>query len=323
MRCVIEDIETVPEGEKLEARAALNSYSWSTPNDDDGNTGETFYIPYTITQIFPASGPASGGTDVIIQGKGFVEGSTDLPRCRFGTPSNYVIVEADVLSYNRMACRTPEGVSGSKYAQWPTDLPFAVALTSDVFEPWTQTSHKFRFYQQPVISRLEPATIAVGDIKEVRAIIDFDPETPENVFFEPMPVRKVNQDDDDEDSEGTYMATMGAFNQLKCNFGRFGDTDAVFVDEQTIKCTTPSIADDPNDIYVEEISFSVSLNGMTFPEEGEDTTLPFTFEGTGEAAGLLPVVLFIVALGLLIAAFIYYCSASISFQSYMGNDDRQ
>mmetsp|Transcript_47133 Transcript_47133/g.62402 ORF Transcript_47133/g.62402 Transcript_47133/m.62402 type:complete len:107 (-) Transcript_47133:144-464(-) len=102
------------------------------------------------------------------------------------------------------------------------------------------------------------------------------------------------------------MATMGSVNQLKCSFGRFGDSDAVFVDERTIKCVTPSVSDDPNDIGAEEVSFSVSMNGLTFAEEGSEDTLPFTFEGTAEPMGLLPVVLTIFALGILIAAAIYF-----------------
>lgn len=228
-----------------------------------------------------------------------------MPRCRFGTPANYVIVDADILSYNRIACRTPEGVTVTKPATWPADVPFSVALTSDSFEPWTQTSHKFRFYQQPVISRIEPEKVSVGDIKQITVYIDADPEMPENTFFEPMPTRKMANDDDDEE-EGTYMATMGSFNQLKCSFGRFGDTDAVFVDEYTVKCATPSVSDDPSDIYAEEISFSVSMNGLTFPEEGDEATKPFVFEGTAEPMGLLPVVLFIFAIGVLIAVFIFY-----------------
>ena len=139
MRCVIEDMETVPEGERLEAKAALNSYSWSEINDDLGDTGETFYVPYMVSQIFPQSGPATGGTDVIIQGRGFVESDsgTDNPRCRFGTPANYVIVEADILSYNRMACRTPEGFVATGTASFPDDVPFSIAINGDHFEPWT------------------------------------------------------------------------------------------------------------------------------------------------------------------------------------------
>ena len=224
-------------------------------------------------------------------------------------------MEADILSYNRMACRTPEGLSLQVHRPevWPVDVPIAVALTSDTFEPWTETSHKFRFYQQPSITKIEPEKISVGEIKEVVVTIEDDPELPENVFFEPMPVRMVH--DSDEDEDGTYMATMGSFRQLKCSFGRFGDTDAVFVDERTVKCATPSVDEDPNDIYQEEVSFSVTMNGMTFPEEGGEGTVPFTFEGTGEASGLLPIVLFILALGLLVAAVIIWFNDWFNLQS--------
>lgn len=45
---MIEDIETVPEGERLSAQAALNSYSWSEVNDDLGDTGYTFFVPYSV-----------------------------------------------------------------------------------------------------------------------------------------------------------------------------------------------------------------------------------------------------------------------------------
>ena len=59
-----------------------------------------------------------------------------------------------------------------------------------------------------------PADVSLGEIKEVTLIIDEDPEKPENVFFEPMPLRMVASGGEDEEEEegGTYMATMGAFN---------------------------------------------------------------------------------------------------------------
>jgi len=69
-------------------------------------------------------------------------------------------------------------------------------------------------------------------MQEVLVEIDDDPENPDNVFFEPMPVRMKASAEDEEEEEGTYMATMGSVNQLKCSFGRFGDTDAVFVNER-------------------------------------------------------------------------------------------
>ena len=51
MTCVVEDMETVPEGDRLPARVALNSYSWTDTVDEE--TGSTFFVPYTIFVIYP------------------------------------------------------------------------------------------------------------------------------------------------------------------------------------------------------------------------------------------------------------------------------
>jgi hypothetical protein len=66
-------------------------------------------------------------------------------------------------------------------------VPFSVALLADSFEPWTDTGHKFRFFKQPIISKVEPNEIEVGQITSV--IVSIDPELtgPSNIFFEPIP----------------------------------------------------------------------------------------------------------------------------------------
>ena len=117
---------------------ALNGYSWTTPNN------QSEFEPYGITSMYPNSGPTSGITDVIVEGKGFEDDG--MARCRFGTPANYAIVEAQVLSYERMVCRSPEGFQPLPPGTLPEDVPFSIAFTSDEFDPWTETSHKFRFY---------------------------------------------------------------------------------------------------------------------------------------------------------------------------------
>jgi len=69
---------------------AMNSYSWSPL------TNLTYFLPYGVETIYPNSGPTTGVTDVIIQGKGF-EDEQGQARCRFGVPANYAIVEAQVM----------------------------------------------------------------------------------------------------------------------------------------------------------------------------------------------------------------------------------
>mgnify|MGYP002358855560 FL=1 len=83
-----------------------------------------------------------------------MDGSTI--RCRFGSPSNYAIVDAQILSYERLACRAPSGFQPLPPAQFPIDAPFSIAIGNDEYDPWTETSHKFRFYDQPILVRSEP-----------------------------------------------------------------------------------------------------------------------------------------------------------------------
>jgi hypothetical protein len=73
MSCVVEDMETVPEGERLPARVALNSYSWTETFENEETGGSTYFVPYTVTVIYPQDGPVTGGTDILIQGVGFVQ----------------------------------------------------------------------------------------------------------------------------------------------------------------------------------------------------------------------------------------------------------
>lgn len=129
----------------------LNSYSWTQVNTN------TQFIPYGIEQIYPNSGPTSGVTDVVVKGKGFTElDSNTVARCRFGTPANYAIVDAQVVSYDRLACRAPSEFKLSPPSVFPQDLPFSIALTTDEYDPWTESSHKFRLYDQPTLLRSDP-----------------------------------------------------------------------------------------------------------------------------------------------------------------------
>jgi len=55
-------------------------------------------------------------------------------------------------------------------------------------------------------------------------------------------------------------------NQIKCKFGRFGETLAVIVNSTALKCVTPSVSDDPEDIYREKVKFTISMNGFDFDD---------------------------------------------------------
>jgi len=82
-----------------------------------------------------------------------------------------------------------------------------------------------------------------------------------------VPVNKIEPDSDEDDNTAFQM---GSFVMIKCSFGRFGETPAVYYNSTTIKCLTPSVPDDPDDIYEEEVDFLVTLNGFDYDNDNSD-----------------------------------------------------
>lgn len=178
----------------------MNSYSWTALNN------LTYFLPYGIDNIYPNSGPTTGVTDVIIQGKGFVDEEGNTARCRFGTPANYAIVDAQILSYERLACKAPSEYKLTPPSTFPEDVPFSIAFTSDENEPWTETSHKFRFYDQPALVKSDPLEVEVGTITEVLVWAEENSE-----FFEPVPAMKPTSS-----NEGVESTNIGGLSGITC-----------------------------------------------------------------------------------------------------------
>ena len=51
------------------------------------------------------------------------------------------------IAYERLVCRAPADYTLIAPSTFPEDVPFSIALTNDEYDPWTETSHKFRFYE--------------------------------------------------------------------------------------------------------------------------------------------------------------------------------
>ena len=191
----------------------------------------------------------------MVQGKGFISEEGVTPRCRFGTPANYAIVEAEILSYTRLACRTPENLPNTPTSSLPRDIPFSVAISGDEFNPWTRTPHKFRFYDQPVLEKVEPEESEVSRLQEVIVSVGEDSE-----FFDPLPQTPTPLEEGQEMSTEDVESRQG-LSSIKCKFGRFGESNGVFIDQTKIKCTTPPIDDSPDSIYRETVTLAVAMNG--------------------------------------------------------------
>ena len=178
-------MQTVAEGERLPAQVSLNGYSWTKTFED--KQGSTFFLPYTVNAIFPNSGKFEGGTEIIVVGSGFSNDENLSPRCRFGTPKNYAVVAAQVLSFNKMICKSPPMPTIKATESLPLEVPISVAFNSDVFEPFTETHHRFRYYNVPKITKITPEVVDVGYITEVYSLIDPKIAGKNNLFFKSFP----------------------------------------------------------------------------------------------------------------------------------------
>jgi hypothetical protein len=300
IRCVVEDMDAVPQGQQLPAQVALNGYSWTKTVSN--SQGSTFFTPYTVNGIFPNSGRVTGGTEVLVIGSGFVKHPNFAPRCKFGTAKNFKIVAAQIVNYNKMVCVTPSFTNLQKNQALPFDVPFSIALTEDEYEPFTATLHHFRYYNTPLYHSVTLHEVDVGTIKEQYVKLDPAAIKKGKGFFEPYPGQLSKfETGTSNDPQANLAASLLQESTFYCRFGRFGDTPAIYVNETTVKCLTPYILESPADIYREKVTFSLSLNGY----DEEITGYEFTFVGTAPWISMSSIIITIFILGLVIFAFIW------------------
>lgn len=177
-------------------------------------------------------------------------------------------------------------------------MPFAVAISGDEFSPWTKTSQKFRFYTQPSYDVVTPIEADVGRVSEVFVSAAEDSE-----FFEPMPLTPLalTEDGQPDPDESAKPAPLSA---MRCRFGRFGETNAVFINSTTIKCTTPPGDDPPDAIYRESVILSVAMNGQDFEEDATGTE--FTFVGTAPYISFATIIMTLLAVAFVAYAVTVY-----------------
>lgn len=82
---------------------------------------------------------------------------------------------------------------------------------------------------------------------------------------------------------------------MKCKFGRFGETNAMFVNQTTVKCTTPATDEPADSIYRETVVVAVAMNGQDYLED--QSTAEFTFVGTAPYISFATILLTLLAIG--------------------------
>ena len=286
-------VRTKP-GEKVE-NATGYDFSISLNNDSfvPPQNGEKFK-GYSVNYVQPASGPISGGTLITVHGYGFTK--SDNIRCRFGTSGWFSITEATYIDSNTITCFSPTDFTIPKEGQLPFSVPFSVAFSEDEFDPWTETSHFFTFYESPKLIRNEPKE---GKASETKAI-DVDTEDTET-YSEPVCLIKEENYDVIGDDKSHKKGERIEYQPIKCKFGRFGTTEGTYINKTRVICYTPPIKN-PDDIGYEKVDIEVALNGQDFIK-GSDVTYTFIGEGAGKMIWVyILMILFIAILAVLLVA---------------------
>jgi hypothetical protein len=176
IKCVVDEMDLVNEGEEHTASVALNSYSWPK------KVTPLTYIPYGVTNVSPSSGPYTGYTEILVTGKGFTNEIAENAKCRFGIDSNNIVVEAEVMDYTKLICKSPPDFKLPNGADEFLSVPFGIAFNKEELQPWTEDLHRFRFYTQPKIVEANPDEINIPKMAEIFVTADEGTR-----FFEPVP----------------------------------------------------------------------------------------------------------------------------------------
>lgn len=107
----------------------------------------------------------------------------------------------------------------------------------------------------------------------------------------------------------TYKDKRPSYDIL-CRFGRFKDGIGTFVNKTTIKCAIPSIKEDADQIWREDVTLVIAQNGKDFDDEFSDVSVLFV--GTGSPLGFWSAILATLLIALLIVALVFFCGAWLS-----------
>lgn len=80
-------------------------------------------------------------------------------------------------------CKSPAEFKLPETSDSTISVPIGIGFLEDEFEPWTESTHRFRFYSPPSLVRAEPEEIEVGKMAEVYIFADDNSEFFERKLF--------------------------------------------------------------------------------------------------------------------------------------------
>jgi hypothetical protein len=305
VRCVFDNLPVEPveftekdDGTKVKSgnpiQVALNGVTFTKKNP------KLLINTYSIEEITPVSGPIETGTIIVVKGSGFTK--SENIRCRFGVPGYFAYTEGTFIDYNKITCPSPKGFEIPNGGGLPFTVPFSIAFNDDEFNPWTQTSHVFTFYQTPDVVIVTPSEVNTTSIVPVYLKAD----TEEQQFFS-MPLASIREDEYQVlNKEGEHIRKVKKTvvdQPIKCRFGKHGVTEADFLNQTDISCLTPKFQDEDDDIVYEEVHLEVAPNGVDFIDAGKINLKGQEAKSVGCMYCILAIlgILFLAAIGALIA----------------------
>lgn len=209
--------------------------------------------------------------------------------------SNYHIVDAEVIDYTKLVCRSPQADFNNFENSVSISVPFSISFGEQENKPWTQDLHRFRFYKQPILSYAVPNEISVRKKTEIYVFADES-----SSFLQPVPTHSGVQD---------HHGTSG----VSCSFGEFGTSMGMYVNQTTILCLTPHISGSTDDYSSTTVTVGVAMNGQDFLEETSQAEV--TFVGTGSSNAFLNFVISALLIALLGVAIFTFVIALINWMS--------
>ena len=255
---------------------------------------------YSVQEISPVSGPIESGTTIVVKGSGFIK--SENIRCRFGVPGYFAYTEGTFIDYNKITCPSPKKFEIPNGGGLPFTVPFSIAFNDDEFDPWTRTSHVFTFYKTPDVVVITPKEFNTTSIVPVYLKADVE----EQEFFS-MPLASIKEDEYqvlNKEGEPMRQVKKSVKDQpMMCRFGKYGVSEAEFLNETEITCLTPKVEDEDNEIIVEEVKIEVAPNGIDYIDGGKINLKGQEAKSVGCMYCILAIlgVLFLAALGALIA----------------------
>lgn len=110
-------------------------------------------------------------------------------------------------------------------------------------------------------------------------------------FYEPLAMQPNAE-------KGTQnLGSQASISGMRCKFGRFGEANALYVNETFVKCVTPPFDEGADSIYKESASISLAMNGVDFMDDV--TVADFQFTGTAPYISFVSILLLLAAIAFL------------------------